>query len=58
MEIRTWSVNNESFSLHIKKNLTEPCSECGVPACGKEDFLWYEKDGQRITLVLDGPFWI
>ncbi len=48
------TIQKENFLFYIQKDLTEPCPECGVPACGKEDFFWYEKDGKRITLVLDG----
>ncbi len=49
-------INKEHFTFHVEKNLTEPCPECGVPACGKEDFFWYEKEGKRMALVLDGSY--
>jgi hypothetical protein len=38
----------------VINDITEPCPECGVPACGKEAYLWVEKDGQNSTLVFDG----
>ena len=40
--------------FYIVENRTKPCPQCGVPACGKEDILWYEKEGKRIAIIFDG----
>jgi hypothetical protein len=53
-EIRTLRFDNQNFTFHVVNDITEPCPQCGVPACGKEAYLWVEKDGQKITLVFDG----
>jgi hypothetical protein len=34
--------------------MTEPCSVCGVPACGQEVVLWYEEDNKRMAMIFDG----
>jgi len=47
-------VDGISYSFDIINDLTEPCSTCGVPACGKDDYFWYVENGIRKTLVLDG----
>lgn len=43
-----------NFKFHVRKDMTEPCSCCGIPACGREDILWYENQGKRITIIYDG----
>lgn len=53
-EVRTVTINDEEFTFVVVNDLTEPCPQCGVPACGKEAYLWKEKDEQKITLVFDG----
>lgn len=40
----------------VYKNTTEPCPQCGVPACGREDILWSESNGQRLSLIFDGGY--
>ncbi|WP_343634130.1 hypothetical protein [Fluviicola sp.] len=49
-------INREHFSFFILKNLTAPCPQCGIPACGREDFFWYNEAEKRMTLVLDGSY--
>jgi hypothetical protein len=46
--------NGKKFIFNVLKNTTEPCPECGIPACGKEDILWYEFDNQRTAIIFDG----
>ena len=48
--------NGKHYVFNVIKNTAEPCSVCGVPACGKEDILWYEHDGERIAFIYDGGF--
>lgn len=48
--------NGKQFIFNVLKNTTSPCPQCGVPACGKEDILWYEDNGKRIALVFDGGY--
>lgn len=45
---------NNNYTFYAKQNFTESCPHCGVPACGKEDVLWYSKDEQKIAIVFDG----
>jgi hypothetical protein len=47
-------VNGQEYIFNVQKDLTEPCPQCGIPACGKENYFWIEDGGQRQTLVLDG----
>ena len=42
------------FNHKIIHNYTEPCPHCGIPACGRDDMLWYEENNKRITIVFDG----
>lgn len=44
------------FIFNVVKNTTEPCPQCGVPACGKEDVLWYDDNGQSIAIIFDGGY--
>lgn len=46
--------NGVDYLFYAVHNLTEPCPVCGIPACGSEDILWYERDGKNIALVFDG----
>lgn len=47
--------NGERFEFTEFLNITQPCPECGVPACGKEDVLWYESAAdEKIALIYDG----
>lgn len=56
MEVYEIESNGEKFTFNVLKNSTEPCPECGVPACGKEDILWYEDKIQRIAIIFDGGY--
>ena len=47
-------VNGKEYIFNIQKDITEPCPQCGIPACGKENYFWIEEKAQRQTLVLDG----
>lgn len=46
--------NGTSFVFHVIQNTTTPCPQCGVPACGRTDILWYEEVQQRKALFFDG----
>jgi hypothetical protein len=46
--------NGKNYIFRIKEDTTEPCPICQIPACGKEDFLWYEIENERITIIFDG----
>ncbi|KXX66797.1 hypothetical protein [Flammeovirga sp. SJP92] len=48
--------DGQKFIFNVIKNFTEPCPECGVPACGKEDILWYEDKNRRIAIIFDGGY--
>jgi len=48
------AINGKEAAFHVLNNLTEPCSVCGAPACGQETFFWFEEEGVRKTLILDG----
>ena len=56
METYQIESNGETFSFNVFKNTTESCAECGVPACGKEDVIWYEYNNKRIGIILDGGY--
>jgi hypothetical protein len=38
------------------RNTTEPCSQCGVPACGRENIPWYEEQGYRLAYIFDDGY--
>lgn len=46
--------DGQKFIFHVIKNTTTPCPACGIPACGKEDILWYEKGDQRMAIIVNG----
>lgn len=46
--------NGKTFVFEVLENLVEPCPQCGIPACGREDFLWYEEEGVRTAILFDG----
>jgi ribosome-associated protein YbcJ (S4-like RNA binding protein) len=48
--------NGEKFIFNVIKNTTEACPECGVPACGKEDILWFEENEIRTSIIFDGGY--
>lgn len=48
------NVDGIDYEYDVLMNLAEPCPQCGVPACGKENYFWYEQGGRRKTLILDG----
>ncbi len=50
----TASFEDGTRSFQVLENLTEPCQVCGVPACGEECILWFEKDGIRLAIIFDG----
>ena len=56
METHAIESDGERFVFSVIKNTTEPCPQCGVPACGKEDILWYEDNGQNLAIVFDGGY--
>jgi hypothetical protein len=56
METHEIESNGKIFTFSVVKNTTEPCPECGVPACGKADILWYESNDQRIAIIFDGGY--
>ncbi|MFK7971410.1 MAG: hypothetical protein AB8F95_13655 [Bacteroidia bacterium] len=58
LELYHLETDSTKYLFHVRLNTIEPCSECGVPACGcgREDILWYEKEGQKIAIVYDGSF--
>ncbi len=48
------NVDGKEHNFLVFKRLTEPCHQCGVEACGKEDILWYETAEDKVSLVYDG----
>ena len=56
MELYEIESNGEKYIFNVIKNTTKPCPQCGVPACGKEDIIWYEENGKRISIIFDGGY--
>ena len=58
MKMKTHEIeaDGKKFIFNVVNNTTEPCPECGVPACGKEDILWYEHENQRMAIIFDGGY--
>ena len=56
METHEIESKGKKFIFNVVKNTIEPCLECGVPACGKEDILWYGYESQRIAIIFDGAY--
>ncbi len=52
MELHEIESDGKIYEFNVVKNSTEPCPECGVPACGKEDILWFEEDNKRKAILL------
>jgi len=48
--------NGYRFIFNVVRNTTKPCPTCGIPACGKEDILWYEDKKERIAIIFDGGY--
>lgn len=53
MEIYSENIAGKKIDFQVVKNLTRPCY-CGVPACGKENILWYEYKGKYLAFIFDG----
>ena len=56
MKLHTIESGGQKFIFNVIKNTTQPCSHCGVPACGKEDIIWYEYNNQKIAIIFDGGY--
>ena len=56
MELYEIESNGKKYEFNVVKNSTKPCTECGVPACGKEDILWFEENNKRKAIIFDGGF--
>lgn len=56
MKIHEIVSNGERFVFHVIKNTATPCPHCGVPACGKEDIIWYILENKRIAMIFDGGY--
>jgi hypothetical protein len=56
MEVYKIESNGEKYEFNVIKNSTIPCPQCGVPACGKEDILWFEEDHKRKAIIFDGSY--
>lgn len=56
METHEIVVDGKKYAFQVLKNTTEPCPQCGVPACGREDILWYEHENQRMAIIFDGGY--
>ncbi|WP_420571989.1 hypothetical protein [Kordia sp.] len=54
MKIEHYKSEGINFTFHVRKNTAAPCPHCGIPACGKEDILWYKDEGKRIAIIYDG----
>lgn len=52
--IHTVESNGIKYSFRVIADLTQPCPQCGVPACGKENYLWYAQEGERYAFIFDG----
>jgi hypothetical protein len=48
--------DGKKYKFNVVKNTTEPCPHCGVPACGKENILWYEFENRNLAIIFDGGF--
>lgn len=56
MELYKIESNGKQFTFNVVKNYTEPCPQCGIPACGEENIVWYEDNGQRFAVIFDGGY--
>ncbi|MCG8576828.1 MAG: hypothetical protein MI810_18250 [Flavobacteriales bacterium] len=56
MKLHEIESDGKKYIFHAIYNFTEPCPQCGVPACGKEDILWFEKEGKRKAIIFDGSY--
>lgn len=56
MESHEIESNGKKFLFNVIKNTAEPCPECGIPACGREDIIWYEYKNQRVAIIFDGGY--
>ena len=56
MELYKIESNGKKFVFNVIENTTKPCPQCGVPACGKEDIIWYEEDNNRKAIIFDGGY--
>ncbi len=56
LELHEIVSDGKKFTFYVVKNFTEPCPECGIPACGKEDIIWYEHNRQRFAVIFDGGY--
>ena len=56
MTTREIQSDGQRFIFQVVKNTTKPCPVCGVPACGKEDILWYEHNQHRMAIIFDGGY--
>ncbi len=56
MEIYEIESKGKKYVFNVIINTTKPCPQCGVPACGREDILWYEDSGKKISLIFDGGY--
>lgn len=56
MKLHEIESDGKKYIFEVLKNTTEPCPQCGVPACGKEDIIWYEENGKRISIIFDGGY--
>lgn len=54
MQLHEVNHQGKTYTFHVLKNTTEPCPQCGIPACGKENILWYESEGKRMAIISDG----
>ena len=56
MELYEIESNGKKYKFNVVKNSTKPCPECRVPACGKEDILWFEENNKRKAIIFDGGY--
>ena len=56
MDLYEVESDGKKYIFNVVKNTTEPCPQCGAPACGREDILWYEVNDQRYAYIFDGGF--
>ncbi len=54
MELYNIEHNGNNYTFNVIENFTEPCPECGIPACGKENIIWFEESNIRNAIIFDG----
>ncbi len=56
MQLHKIKSNGKEYIFNVINNFTEPCPQCGVPACGREDIIWFENNEKKEAIIYDGSY--